>query len=144
MPVEPGIIDANVLVYAMDADAPQHRASRALLEAARDGSATLHVTLQILCEFYSTVTNARRVPKPRSPDDALAALSGLLVFLHVLPVPVHTVEGLLGLLRRHPVTGGDVFDLQIVATMKANGIQRIYTFNTEDFNVFSELEVLTP
>jgi uncharacterized protein len=144
MPVEPGIIDANVLVYAMDADAPQHGASRALLEAARDTSATLYVTPQILCEFYSTVTNARRVPKPRSPDDALAALSGLLRFLHVLPVPVHTVEGLLGLLRRHPVTGGDIFDLQIVATMKANGIQRIYTFNTDDFRVFSELEVLTP
>jgi predicted nucleic acid-binding protein len=28
--------------------------------------------------------------------------------------------------------------------MKANGILRIYTFNREDFEVFSELEVLTP
>ena len=51
MSVEPGIIDANVLVYAMDADAPQHGASRALLEAARDTSVTLYVTSQILCEF---------------------------------------------------------------------------------------------
>ena len=25
------------------------------------------------------------------------------------------------MLRRRPVTGGDIFDLQIVATMKANG-----------------------
>jgi hypothetical protein len=39
--VEPGIVDANVLVYAMDADAPQHAASRALLEAGRDPSTTL-------------------------------------------------------------------------------------------------------
>ena len=36
------------------------------------------------------------------------------------------------LLQRRPVTGGDVFDLQIVATMQANGIQRIYTFNSGD------------
>jgi len=43
------------------------------------------------------------------------------------------------LLQRRPVTGGDVFDLQIVATMQANGIQRIYTFNTGDFEVFAEL-----
>jgi predicted nucleic acid-binding protein len=45
--VEPGIVDANVLVYAMDADAPQHAASRALLEAARDPSTTLYVTVAL-------------------------------------------------------------------------------------------------
>jgi len=144
MPVEPGIVDANVLVYALDADAPQHAAARALIETARDAPTTLFVTSQILCEFYSIVTNARRVLKPRSPSDALSAISGLLAFLHVLPVPVHTVAGWLDLLRRHPVTGGDVFDLQIVATMQANGVQRIYTFNTADFEVFTELSVVMP
>ena len=71
-------------------------------------------------------------------------MSGLAAFLHVLPVPIHTMEELLGLLCRRPVTGGDIFDLQIVATMRVNGIQRIYTFNTDDFTVFSELQVLTP
>jgi hypothetical protein len=60
----------------------------------------------------------------------------LLAFLHVLPVPAHAVDGLLDLFRRHPVTGGAVFDLQIVATMQANGLQRIYTFNADDFAGF--------
>jgi predicted nucleic acid-binding protein len=144
MTVEPGIIDANVLVYAMDADAPQHAVSRALLDLARDPATTFYVTSQILCEFYSIVTNTRRVPNPRSPDDALRAISGLLAFLHVLPIPARAVEGWLDLLRRHPVTGGDVFDLQIVATMLANGVQRIYTINTDDFEKFQELAVVTP
>jgi uncharacterized protein len=80
MSVEPGIVDTNVLVYALDADAPQHAAARALLEAARDASATLFVTSQILCEFYSIVTNPRRVPKPRTATDALTAISGLSCF----------------------------------------------------------------
>jgi predicted nucleic acid-binding protein len=48
------------------------------------------------------------------------------------------------LLLRRPVTGGDVFDLQIIATMQANDIRRIYTFNTGDFEAFSELAVVTP
>jgi len=144
MPVEPGLVDANVLVYALDADAPQHASSRALLEAARNGSATLFVTLQIICEFYSIVTNARRVSKPRSPADAITAISGFLAFLRVLAVPVQTAEGLLDLLGRRPVAGGEIFDLQIVATMKANGILRIYTFNGNDFEPFPELDVLTP
>jgi uncharacterized protein len=144
MSVEPGIVDANVLVYAMDADAPQHAASRALLQAARDPSTTLYVTSQVLCEFYSVVTNARRVPNPRSPADAIGAISGLLAFLHVLPIPASAVEGWLDLLRRRPVTGGDVFDLQLVATMLANDLQRIYTFNTKDFELFPELAVVIP
>jgi uncharacterized protein len=85
--VEPGIVDTNVLVYALDADAPQYAAARSLIEAAREGTATLFVTSQILCEFYSVVTNPRRVAKPRSAAEATAALSDLLAFLHVLPVP---------------------------------------------------------
>ena len=71
---------------------------------------------------------------------ALLALPGL----HVLPTPARAVAGLMALLQRHPVTGGDVFDLQIVATMQANSVQRIYTFNTEDFAVFPELLVVNP
>jgi predicted nucleic acid-binding protein len=144
MSIEPGVVDTNVLVYALDADAPQHAAARALLEAGRDPSTTLYITSQILCEFYSIVTNPRRVPKPRSAAGAVAAISDLLSYVHVLPVPARTIDGWLDLLRRHPVTGGDVFDLQIVATMLTNDVLRIYTFNMADFSVFVELSVVTP
>lgn len=71
---------------------------------------------------------------------ALLALPGL----HVLPTPARVVAGWMALLQRRPVTGGDVFNLQIVATMQANGVQRIYTFNKDDFAVFPELTVVTP
>ena len=108
MSVESGVVDANVLVYAMDADAPHHAASRALLEAARDPVVTLFVTSQILCEFDSVVTNARRVSKPRSSADALNAISNLLAVLRILPVPAAAVGRWMDLLRRHPVIGGEV------------------------------------
>jgi len=145
MSLEPGIVDANILVYAMAADAPQYAASRALLDAARDDPATtLYVTSQILCEFYSVVTNPRRVTQARSMTDALQAISGFLAFLHVLPIPARAVEGWMDLLRRRPVTGADVFDLQLVATMLANGVSRIYTFNGADFAAFHELAVVMP
>jgi uncharacterized protein len=145
MSIESGVVDTNILVYALDVDVPQHAAARALLEAGRDPANTLYVTPQILGEFYAIVTNPRRVSKPRSATEAIAAaISDLLAYVHVLPVPARTVDGWLDLLRRHPVTGGDVFDLQIAATMQANGVQRIYTFNTVDFSRFEELAVVTP
>ena len=142
--IEPGLVDTNVLIYALDADAPQHPVARSLCEAARDGSVVLYVTSQILCEFYSIVTNARRVAKPQAPADALKALGDLLTFLHVLPIPATAAQGLMRLLQRHPVSGGDVFDLQIVATMQANGIERIYTFNRGDFEAVSGISVIEP
>jgi predicted nucleic acid-binding protein len=107
---------------------------------------TLYVTSHILCEFYSLITNPRRVAVASSPTDALRIISAMLALpgLHVLPTPARAVAGWMQLLRRRPVTGGDVFDLQIVATMQANGVQRIYTFNAADFEVFPELAVVTP
>jgi predicted nucleic acid-binding protein len=144
MPIEPGIVDANVLVYALDTRAAQHYPSRVLLDAARSRSTTLYVTSQVLCEFYAIVTNARRVLKPRSSADAVFAIVDLLSFLHVLPIPARAVQGWLELLRSRPVTGGAVFDLQIVAAMMANNVRRIYTFNTNDFKPFPEIETLTP
>jgi hypothetical protein len=65
------------------------------------------------------VTNARRVSKPRPPTDAIEAISGLLAFLHVLPIPAVAVKVWLDLLRRRPMTGGD-------------------------FEVFPEIEGVTP
>lgn len=46
--------------------------------------------------------------------------------------------------RQRPVVGGDLFDIQLIATMLGNGITRIYTLNRDDFVPFSELEVIAP
>ena len=53
-------------------------------------------------------------------------------------------SGWIHLLGRHAVEGAGVFDLQIVATMLANGVQRIYTFNPGDFQAFAESAVVAP
>lgn len=145
-PIEPGLVDANVLAYALNADAPQHAASRALIDAARDPSVMIYVTSQVLCEFYSIITNRRRVSSPLSAAEAVGVISALLALpgIHVLAVPARAIEGWLALLQRRPVTGGEVFDLQLAATMLANRVFRIYTYNTVDFEVFAELAVVTP
>lgn len=79
MAVKPGMLDANVLAYAVNVDAPQHAASRALLAAASDPSARLYVTSQILCESYSVITNPRRVQAASSPARALSIISAMLI-----------------------------------------------------------------
>src|SRR5580692_1101861 len=87
MPVEPGVLDANILAYAVNADAPQHAASRNLLDAAIDPSIKLYVTSQILCEFYSIITNPRRVAVVSSSTQALSVISAILALPGIIVLP---------------------------------------------------------
>ena len=85
MSVEPGVVDANVLIYAVNAAAPQHGA---LLEAALDPAVSLYVTSQIIREFYSPITNPKRTAMPWSSAEAAQLISELLW----LPGAMHEVE----------------------------------------------------
>jgi uncharacterized protein len=78
MSVEPGVVDANILVYAVNSDAPQHRSSRKLLEAALDPAVNLYVTSQILCEFYSLITNPKRIAVASPTATAVQMIGDLL------------------------------------------------------------------
>ena len=39
---------------------------------------------------------------------------------------------------------GEIFNLQLVATMLSNSVTRLYTYNQSDFSQFKEIEVLLP
>ena len=134
------LVDANVLVYAASPAVPQYQASRALLES----EASLCASPQVFAEFYSIVTNPRRVSAPFTPSEARAFIAAVLPRLDVLPIVAAVVVRWAEFAEKHGITGPDVFDLQLVATMLENGIRRIYTYNRGDFELFTELEVVTP
>jgi toxin-antitoxin system PIN domain toxin len=132
---EAALVDTNVLVYALFEDAPQHRASRALLTSCERGGQPLVVSPQNLMELYATVTNPRRVTAPYTPRDAIEVVREILDITHlwVIPVPPDIHERVLLLLEAHPVAGRKCFDLQLVATALASGVGRVYTYNLPDF-----------
>lgn len=37
-----------------------------------------------------------------------------------------------------------MFDVQLAATVIENGVKRLYTYNSADFELIPDLEVLTP
>lgn len=97
-----------------------------------------------MAELYATITNPRRVSQAYTSKDALEALQTVIASLTLLPTPADVVDRWQKLVRRVPVTGPDVFDVQLVATIQGNGVNRLYTYNRQDFESFSELELLTP
>lgn len=143
---ERALVDSNVLVYCQFTDSPHYVASRELIARAQDGEVPLCATPQVFTEFYSVVTDGRRVARARSSEEALDVIAMYLTMpgITMLPVPADVTSRWIELARRHPVKGGEVFDLHLVATMLGNGVRRIFTFNTSDFVPFDEIEVLTP
>lgn len=145
-PSEPVLLDTNILVYAMDGASPYHAASRAMLEQAQSADARLCIVPQSLAEFFSLVTNPKRVPAAKSPAEALAVVEAIasLPGLEVLPVPIDVVSRWVDLCRQHPVKGAGIYDLQIIAVMLANGVRRICTYDRAGFASFSEISVEIP
>jgi toxin-antitoxin system PIN domain toxin len=146
MLAEASLVDTNVLVYSIYEGSPQHAASRRLLERCQGGQQPLCVATQNLVEFFATTTNPKRVTAPYKPVDALTLIRQVLSIpnLTVLPSPPDLHERWLALLDMKPVAGNKCFDVQLIATMLANGIRRVFTYNTGDFARFADLEVLEP
>ncbi len=143
---ETGLVDTNVLVYAINENAKQHNASRKLVEAGLNGEISICFTPQVLSEFFATVTNPKQITKVLSRKNAISEIEdyflkgvGDLVF-----VQRNTIDKIIELLKKYPISAQDIFDLQLVATMLSNNVARLYTYNDKDFSFYSEIEVLNP
>jgi uncharacterized protein len=72
------LVDANVLVYAVDEDAPNHEVARSWLDGALSGAATVGLSWVALLAFIRLVTNGRIFPAPLGVEDALARVDAWL------------------------------------------------------------------
>jgi toxin-antitoxin system PIN domain toxin len=144
---EVALIDTNVLVYAADGTSEFHEPAKQLRDRGMQGELSLGVCPQILMEFFAVITNPRRVQQPRSPQEAREEVEKYLSTAAIRKVyPGNNVlTRVLELLRQHPeIARQEVFDCYLVATMQANGISRIYTYNQQHFTHFTGIEVLSP
>lgn len=64
------IVDLNVLLYAVNADAVQHAAARAWWERALNDDEPVGLAWIVLVGFLRIVTNPRVFPRPLAPEAA--------------------------------------------------------------------------
>jgi toxin-antitoxin system PIN domain toxin len=64
------VFDANVLLYAYNADSPHHAAARTWLESAFNAEETIALPWQTVFAFVRIVTNRRAVPRPLGGNEA--------------------------------------------------------------------------
>jgi predicted nucleic acid-binding protein len=104
------------------------------------------VTPQNLYEFYSVVTNPKRVLPPLPCEKAAEICRTIhespeLAKIHP---SINTPIMALSLAEEHGLGGAGVFDCVLAATAKENGVEIIYTQNVDDFRRFGFIRVIDP
>ena len=138
------LLDANVLVYALDETAPSHSDCRGVVEASRAGHLPGVLVPQVLLETYAIISDGRRVASPLPPDRAWEQIDVLRTSLRVLPWPEGFLTLVGQLILTGPVRAQKTFDVALVAQMRGHGLDRICTLNRRDFLGFSGIVPLSP
>ena len=138
------LLDTNVLVYSVNADAPQHQASRAVVQAALDQRIAAVLVPQVLLEFLAVVSSPRRVANPLDAEQAWEQVSLLRSHLPVLDLRPSALSAVGDLMISSGRTGRQVFDLFLVAQMRSHEVATICTHNTSDFAGLLEIDARRP
>lgn len=72
------LVDANVLLYAVDEDAPNHVTARAWLDRALAGTETIGFAMIVVLAFLRLSTNPALFPRPLTIDDAIGVVDAWL------------------------------------------------------------------
>jgi len=139
------LLDTNILVHATGSRSPRHAKATELRDQAAAGQFEACIAAQILTEFYAVVTDPRRFQPALTPGQAQRELRTYLSSPLKLILPKETtVTRMLHLLGSRSVRSGRIFDVFLAATMLDNGVRRIYTENTNDFEGLSGIDASDP
>lgn len=111
------VVDANVLLYAVNADLPHHAEAREWLDGALAGSETVAFSWVALLAFLRLSTSARVFTNPLPPEQALEVVESWLAqpaAATVDPVPGH-VDILRRLLGQVGTSANHVTDAHLAA-----------------------------
>lgn len=138
------IVDANVLIYAVDEDAQFHQSARTWLEDALNGAARVGMPWASLLAFQRIVTHPRAYDRPLAPAQAWSYVAEWLEADRTWvpePGPRHA-DVLGGLLTSQDLRGNLVTDAYLAALALEHGVG-VCSFDS-DFGRFPSLRWVRP
>jgi len=138
------LIDTNILVYSLDRSAPEEKreTARELVSEAFRRESELHVSTQNLEEF--AVVTMNKLENPLPADDVkgfIEEIEGSPGF-RVLETSSSDVRN--AVKSYGELQDADFWDLVIAATMRRNGVEKVVTENTSDFEEVRGVEAENP
>ena len=138
--------DTNLLLRLVQEGHPMRPAALAAIEHVEVAGDRVVIARQILAELWAVSTRPTGSINGLgySTADARVLVDTLRRRFSILPEPDTTLDIWLDIVTRYSVRGRPTHDARLVATMLANGVTRILTFNGGDFTRFAEITVESP
>jgi toxin-antitoxin system PIN domain toxin len=136
-------VDTNVLLAASDPSRPHHRKALHVLDRWPSTGVILFASGQVLREYLVVATRPLQANGlGLSRAEALDNVQQLLRRLHLLDESARSRERLLALVRDVEVSGKQIHDANIVATMLGGEVTAILTLDRGDFERFGHMVTL--
>jgi toxin-antitoxin system PIN domain toxin len=138
------LCDANLLLYAYNADSADHAKAKEWLESELSGQSLFCFSWQTITAFIRISTNRRAFPQPLSIVEAVEIVSDWLgrPQCRVLTETEQHWEILTGLLTKEKAVGPLVMDAHLAALAVEHGATLATT--DRDFARFSGLKMINP
>lgn len=138
------VVDLNLLLYAINEDAPQHAKARRWWEATLNGDEQVGLAWPVVLGFLRLCTRSGILPRPLTPRQALD-IAGEWV-AHPLVALLHPGDGHWAILRGLMESVGVAGNLTTDAHLAALAIEYDATlYSTDgDFSRFSSLRFKNP
>ena len=138
------LLDANLLIYAVDETRPEHQRASTWLTDQLNGDRRIGLPWESLTAFLRITTHPRATTRPLQPADAWRyVLDWLAVDLVWTPVATERhADVLAGLLERYRIAGNLVPDAHLVALAIEHGLE-VCSADT-DFARFTEVRWRNP
>lgn len=132
------LVDTNVLLRFADRSHPLHSLIRDTIRKLRRDGHSLQVTSQNCVEFWNVATRPiERNGFGLTPTNAERLLRLIERLFPMLPDSSKVYPEWRRLVVTFDVSGVQVHDARLVASMKVNGLSHILTLNVEDFRRYT-------
>jgi predicted nucleic acid-binding protein len=137
-------IDTNILFYANNSESEFGTQSIQRMNELLTNNNQLLISSQVIREFSNVGIREARRSGLAMPDAIATILNNIAIFERNFEIlfDSHEVMATWKQLILTLRTQKDIFDYNIVATMKANNISHILTHNTSDFIQFTDIQVI--
>jgi len=144
--IRKAVIDTNCLIYSSIARGRKKKIIENYISNLFKKDWLLALTEQTLLEFFSIVTNPKRVKNPVTCKRAIKEITKFYknAGYKIIKPNLNTFNFLLKILEEKNVRGALIFDYYLAATALSNGFNIILTENTKDFKNIKGLKVINP